>query len=85
LNHVTDATILAAKDEIKLGKAINLNLELDIPRQPLNPTRPPLIHAIVPFTGYQDDIITLNTQISTQFDGLRHFPYSARGDVKTYQ
>ncbi|KAJ7311680.1 hypothetical protein DFH08DRAFT_1045022 [Mycena albidolilacea] len=38
-----------------------------------------------PFAGYQDDIITLNTQISTQFDGLRHFPYSTNSSQSTYQ
>lgn len=27
----------------------------------------------------------MNTQISTQFDGLRHFPYSTDGNISTYQ
>ncbi|KAJ6543550.1 hypothetical protein DFH09DRAFT_1173341 [Mycena vulgaris] len=85
LNHITNATILAARDEIKLGHAVNLNLELSMPDPPTNPNRRPLIHAIQPFSGYQDDIITLNTQISTQCDGLRHFPYSTNGDQSTYQ
>ncbi|KAJ7448934.1 hypothetical protein FB451DRAFT_1288173 [Mycena latifolia] len=77
LNHITNSTILAASREINLGRAFNLNLELNVPNPPISPARPPLIHSIQPFGGYQDDIITLNTQISTQFDGLRHFPYSS--------
>ncbi|KAK7038542.1 hypothetical protein R3P38DRAFT_547227 [Favolaschia claudopus] len=85
LNHIRNTTILAAKNEIQLGRAINLNLELSMPDPPLNPVRRPLIHAIQPRAGYQDDVITLNTQISTQFDGLKHFPYSTNNSQSTYQ
>ncbi|KAF7341142.1 hypothetical protein MVEN_01848900 [Mycena venus] len=85
LNHIRNVTILAAKSEIQLGRAFNLNLELSMPNPPLNTNRRPLIHAIQPFAGYQDDVITLNTQISTQFDGLRHFPYSTNASQDTYQ
>ncbi|KAK6984018.1 hypothetical protein R3P38DRAFT_3232827 [Favolaschia claudopus] len=58
LNHIRNTTILAAKNEIQLGR---------------------------PRAGYQDDVITLNTQISTQFDGLKHFPYSTNNEQATYQ
>lgn len=85
LNHITNATILAASQEIKLGKAFNLNLELDIPDPPINPSRKPLSHLYQPGSGYTDDVIVMNTQISTQYDGLRHFPYSTNGNVSTYQ
>ncbi|KAJ7193466.1 hypothetical protein GGX14DRAFT_588764 [Mycena pura] len=85
LNHITRATRLAARSEIQTGRAISLNLALGVPDPPINPQRPPLIHAIQPFAGYQDDILTLNTQISTQFDGLRHFPYSTNFEQSTYQ
>ncbi|KAJ7441131.1 hypothetical protein FB451DRAFT_1106260 [Mycena latifolia] len=85
LNHMTNATILAATSEIQTGRAFNLNLELGLPFPPLVPGRPALIHAIQPQQGYQDDIISLNTQISTQFDGLRHFPYSTDMNQSTYQ
>ncbi|KAJ7861422.1 hypothetical protein B0H14DRAFT_2742239 [Mycena olivaceomarginata] len=85
LNHIRNATILDAKNEIKLGRAFNLNLVLSMPNPPIVPDRRPLIHAIQPMAGYQDDIITLNTQISTQFDGLRHFPYSTNNSQSTYQ
>ncbi|KAK6969657.1 hypothetical protein R3P38DRAFT_2814058 [Favolaschia claudopus] len=85
LNHIRNSTILAAKSEIQLGRAINLNLELSMPDPPLNPVRRPLVHAIQPRAGYQDDVITLNTQISMQFNGLKHFPYSTNASQATYQ
>lgn len=73
LNHITNATILAAANsEIKLGRAINLNLELQTPDPPINPSRKPLTHLFQPEDGYTDDVLVMNTQISTQFDGLRH-------------
>lgn len=85
LNYITPATIQAAKREIQEGIAISLNLALDLPNPPLLKTRQGLTHAIIPLSGYQDDVLTLNTQISTQFDGLRHYPYSTNGDISTYQ
>ncbi|KAJ7618286.1 hypothetical protein DFH06DRAFT_1236829 [Mycena polygramma] len=86
LNHITNATILAAKSEIQTGRVFNLNLLLSMPDPPLNPLRPPPIHSIQPQMGYQDDILTLNTQVSTQYDGLRHFPYSdATMNQSSYQ
>ncbi|ESK83624.1 hypothetical protein Moror_12034 [Moniliophthora roreri MCA 2997] len=85
LNHITTDTIKAAKSEIEHGIAINLNLELDIPNPPFVSKRPPMTHAFLAMEGYQDDVITLNTQVSTQFDGLRHFPYSTDNNISTYQ
>ncbi|KAJ6463163.1 hypothetical protein C8R47DRAFT_1157802 [Mycena vitilis] len=86
LNHITNATILAAKSEIQTGRVFNLNLLLSMPDPPLNPLRPPPIHTIEPQMGYQDDVLTLNTQVSTQYDGLRHFPYSdATMNQSSYQ
>lgn len=47
LNHITNETILrAAKSEIQLGRAINLNLLLDDPFPPLNPSRRPLVRQL---------------------------------------
>ena len=42
-------------------------------------------HLFQPGDGYTDDVLVMNTQISTQFDGLRHFPYSTNNSVSTYQ
>lgn len=86
LNHITEATILAAaREEIRTGRAINLNLELDVPDPPVNPTRKPLSHLFQPEEGYTDDVLVMNTQIGTQYDGLRHFPYSDDGNTSTYR
>jgi len=85
LNHITNATILAAAAEVQDGLAIPLNLRLDIPDPPPNPNRKPLQHWFQPGDGYTDDVVVMNTQISTQFDGLRHFPYSTNNSVDSYQ
>ncbi|KAJ6582570.1 hypothetical protein DFH09DRAFT_912423, partial [Mycena vulgaris] len=46
LNHITNATLLSAKNKIKTGHAFNPTLELGMPDPPLNPSRPALTHAI---------------------------------------
>lgn len=85
LNHITNETILAAASEIKLGLAINLNLDLNEFITPINTARKPLNHLFQPGDSYTDDVVVLNTQVSTQYDGLRHFPYSTNGNTTTYQ
>ncbi|KAK6074466.1 hypothetical protein SCUP234_08250 [Seiridium cupressi] len=85
LNHITNETIKAASTGIALGLAIPLNLQLDMPGPPPNPNRKPLQHLFQPGDGYTDDVVVMNTQVSTQFDGLRHFPYSINNSVETYQ
>ncbi|OIW22553.1 hypothetical protein CONLIGDRAFT_587037 [Coniochaeta ligniaria NRRL 30616] len=85
LNHITNSTVLAASFEIKLGLAIPLNLQLDGTDPPPNPARKPLQHSFQPGDGYVDDVVVMNTQVSTQYDGLRHFPYSTNSSIETYQ
>lgn len=86
LNHITNATILAAaQSEIQLGQAINLNLELNKFVTPINTARKPLTHLYQPGDGYTDDVVVMNTQINTQYDGLRHFPYSTNASTDTYR
>ncbi|KAI1429980.1 hypothetical protein F5Y12DRAFT_724092 [Xylaria sp. FL1777] len=85
LNHITNDTILAAAQTIQEGRAFPLNLRLDVPNPPSNAARKPLNHLFLPQDGYTDDVLVMNTQISTQFDGLRHFPYSTNNSVFTYQ
>lgn len=85
LNHITNITIQVAAREVKLGWAFNLNLDVNQFVTPINTNRKPLTHLYQPGDGYTDDVIMLNTQISTQFDGLRHFPYSTNASVDTYQ
>lgn len=85
LNHITNDTILAASQTIQEGRAFPLNLRLDVPDPPSNAARKPLNHLYLAQDGYTDDILVMNTQISTQYDGLRHYPYSTNNSVFTYQ
>ncbi|KAJ2997858.1 hypothetical protein NUW58_g513 [Xylaria curta] len=85
LNHITKDTIMSASQTIQEGRAFPLNLRLDSPDPPTNAARKPLNHLFLPQDGYTDDVIVMNTQITTQFDGLRHFPYSTNNSVDTYQ
>ncbi|KAJ3555449.1 hypothetical protein NPX13_g10354 [Xylaria arbuscula] len=85
LNHLTNDTILTASQTIQDGQAFPLNLRLDVPDPPSNAARKPLSHLYVAQDGYTDDVLVMNTQISTQYDGLRHYPYSTNNSVFTYQ
>lgn len=85
LNHITNDTIIAAAAGIESGLAVPLNMALNVPGPPPNPNRKPFQHVFQPGDGYTDDIVIMNTQVSTQFDGLRHFAYSTNNSVETYQ
>ncbi|WOO85087.1 uncharacterized protein LOC62_06G008586 [Vanrija pseudolonga] len=73
LNLITPDVVKAARDEIKEGIVINLNMPLD--NIPLNPVRQRLEHTIIPKGYANDDHLSFNTQCSTQWDGFRHYPY----------
>lgn len=45
----------------------------------MNPARRPLEHRIIQKGHANDDEVTFNTQASSQWDGLRHYPYQASG------
>ncbi|PMD39643.1 hypothetical protein L207DRAFT_566574 [Hyaloscypha variabilis F] len=70
LNHITNAMILAAGDEIKLGRAINLNMDLNAFITPINPNRKPLNHLFQPGSGYTDDVVVLNTKSARSMMGF---------------
>ncbi|WWC89592.1 uncharacterized protein L201_004517 [Kwoniella dendrophila CBS 6074] len=73
LNLVTPEVIKRGKEAITEGIVINLNLPLDFP--PVHASRSPLEHKIKCSGHSNDDILTFNTQTSTQWDGFRHYPY----------
>ncbi|KAF5006325.1 hypothetical protein FDECE_7298 [Fusarium decemcellulare] len=80
LNLLTPETTAAAAAEIKEGIRISLDWPLD---KPSNPSfeRQPFEHRILnkaPMT-MNDDVVTLNTQSSTQWDGFRHYGYQRTG------
>ncbi|OTB07708.1 hypothetical protein M426DRAFT_228107 [Hypoxylon sp. CI-4A] len=82
LNRLTDERVAAAaQSEIKTGHRISLNLPLNaqseksffqrqVFRQQLIRKDPRVVN---------DDVWTFNSQVSTQWDGLRHFAYQREG------
>ena len=74
LNLLTPETIAAAAQEIQTGVRISLDWTLDKPSHP-SFNRAPFQHTIknkAPRCVY-DDILTFNTQSSSQWDGFRHY------------
>ena len=78
LNLLTPELVAAAAKEIKTGESISLDLPMDHFRYPFfnrerfewkvkNWAEPPHL------TRINDDVLTFNTQSSTQWDGFRHF------------
>lgn len=77
LNLLTPDVVQAAASEIKEGVRFALDLKLDALATPAF-GRAPLDHVILnqaPRT-INDDLLTFNTQCSTQWDGFRHYGLS---------
>ncbi len=75
LNLLTPEVVQAAASEIQLGLPVPLNLPLDCPLLPMNPRRKPCSHNILAKGYANDDELDINTQGSSHWDGLRHYPY----------
>ncbi|CAK7216601.1 hypothetical protein SCUCBS95973_002862 [Sporothrix curviconia] len=76
LNLLTaDVVRAAAASEIQRGETVPLNLPLTLPLLPMNPARKPCEHRFLAKGYANDDEITINTQGSSHWDGLRHYPY----------
>lgn len=84
LNLLTPETVRAAASEVREGIRISLDWPLDkISHPPFG--RQALEHRILnkaPMT-MNDDVITLNTQSSTQWDGFRHYGEYHYGVIMT--
>ena len=86
LNKITPEAILAAKQEIKLGKSVSLDQRLDYIPDTLA-SRKIFEYKMEDFMdkgGYYkikgfDDVLHLNTQSSSQWDGLRHIAIQENG------
>ncbi|PVH94031.1 hypothetical protein DM02DRAFT_618901 [Periconia macrospinosa] len=80
INLLTPTRVAAAAKEIKTGEIIPLNLPLNLPAQPAfnRQTFKHEIKAIMEGYAY-DDTYELNTQSSTQWDGLRHCAHLPSG------
>ncbi|KPI37684.1 uncharacterized protein AB675_125 [Cyphellophora attinorum] len=76
LNLITSDVVARAREEIQIGVVTSLNLPINVPRRPMNPRRKPCEHRIIAKGHANDDELDINTQSSTHWDGLRHFPYS---------
>lgn len=76
LNLLTEERVIEATKEIKTGIRIGLNLPLTIPSPPSH-NRMGFKHKIIHKNprNVHDDIIEMNTQCSTQWDGFRHYGY----------
>lgn len=79
LNLLTPQTTKAASSEIQHGLTIPLNLPLDFLVRPMNPARKPCVHHIKAKGNANDDSLQMDTQGSSHFDGLRHYPYQDGG------
>ncbi|KAL2802935.1 putative cyclase-domain-containing protein [Aspergillus granulosus] len=79
LNLITEEVSRAAAEEVSLGRSINLNLPLNVPLKPMNPRRKPCVHTLIAKGHANDDELDFNTQSSSHWDGLRHFPYQETG------
>ncbi|KAL4805230.1 putative cyclase-domain-containing protein [Aspergillus unguis] len=81
LNMLTPTKVLAAKEEIQRGISVSLNWPLENIRDPGH-NRNPIEHRFLdlkPHLVGHDDEITINTQTSSQWDGLRHWAFQGNG------
>ncbi|GAA87142.1 hypothetical protein AKAW_05256 [Aspergillus luchuensis IFO 4308] len=76
LNLITNEVTQLALHEAKLGRVVNLNLPLNVPLKPMNPRRKPCAHNLIAKGFANDDELDFNTQSSSHWDGLRHYPYT---------
>lgn len=74
LNRLTSENTIAATKEIQYGIRVCTDWTLNQPKAPCF-GRATFEHRILNTTprSINDDVLTLNTQSSTQWDGFRHF------------
>ncbi|ROT37110.1 hypothetical protein SODALDRAFT_400797 [Sodiomyces alkalinus F11] len=86
LNHLTPDVVKAAAAEVKDGVSISLDWPLDA-MDHLPMLRRKLTHTVYlagggePRSAYWDDELSFNTQGSSQWDSLVHWPYQPTGQV----
>lgn len=76
VNLLTEPIVAEAAKEIKLGKCVCLNWPLNFPSNPVFNRQPPkheLWTKAEESHTINDDMIHINTQSGTQWDGLRHY------------
>lgn len=70
LNLLTSDRVVAAAGLVRKGAVFALNLEYELPDPPLFHRQAP-VHEVLGEGGH-DDVLTFNTQSSSQWDGFRH-------------
>ncbi|MCI3948662.1 MAG: cyclase family protein [Acidimicrobiales bacterium] len=80
LNLLTPEGAQQAAGLVRSGRTFPLDLDLGVPDPPLF-GRPRLRHEVLgpPGGGSHDDLVELNTQTSTQWDGFRHVAHPVHG------
>ena len=80
LNLLTPERAARAAQLVRTGRVFPLDLDLDVPDPPLF-GRPRLRHEVLgpPGGGGHDDVVEMNTQTSTQWDGFRHVAHPGHG------
>ncbi|KAK5033584.1 hypothetical protein LTS07_003889 [Exophiala sideris] len=84
LNILTPDVVARASREARNGIVVPLSLPLESPLLPMNPRRTPCAHNIIAKGYANDDEVHLNTQSSSHWDGLRHYPYQIESARRYY-
>ncbi|KIW11218.1 hypothetical protein PV08_10518 [Exophiala spinifera] len=84
LNLITSQAVAMAAQEACRGIVVPLSLPLEEPILPMNPRRSPCSHKIIAKGYANDDEIHVNTQSSSHWDGLRHYPYQIEQQQRFY-
>ncbi|WVQ82261.1 hypothetical protein IAT38_004389 [Cryptococcus sp. DSM 104549] len=83
LNLITPECVKRGKETITEGRTINLNLPLSF--FPNFKQRQALDRKVVCHGFCVDDVVSFNTQVSTQWDGFRHWPYQNYPEKEQYR
>ncbi|KAE8331426.1 hypothetical protein BDV39DRAFT_189829 [Aspergillus sergii] len=76
LNFITPEAVITAREEIKTGESAVLNLPLHLPYHPDRIGRTKFHHRLIADMFEMtacDDEVTVNTQATSQWDGLMHY------------
>ncbi|KAL4245439.1 Cyclase 1 superfamily protein [Abortiporus biennis] len=73
INLLTPEVVKEASQEIKTGITVCLNWPINFPDKPLFNRQTPLVQSFNKWGTVADDIIHINTQSGTQWDGMKHF------------
>jgi len=81
VNLLTDEVVKEAAKEIKTGKAVCVNWPVNFPNKPIFSRQSPHheVYSTSDTGTVNDEILHINTQSGSQWDGLKHFGISAHG------